>query len=445
MKTNKAIASSYQYHIRILFGVVLMSIFSFNPIAAGEDFIMNSNVLDPAIFTHDFYPILAWDPQHGWRQEIDQRKHGLSSIQECNFNIGGFVLPRDLPECEELGIKVIIAPDVPDILVWMREWKHLSDEEIDARVKTMVDSAGDSPVVAGYFLTDEPGATCFPALGKAVSAVRKYAPGKLAYINLFPGYATIGAPDQSQLETESFTEYIERYVDEVNPQFISYDNYIVQYSNDLVIEERVPAYFSDLIEIRRIAIENGLPFWNIVSSNQIRPFTTIPSPANLRFQAYTTLAAGYRGLTWFTYYAHGYGYAPIGPDGEKNITWTYLQAVNHEVKTLGPLMNQLESSGLYFTSPAIAPNLPEGPGNVIETVESDVPLMVGEFVHEDGTAYAMIVNLSLEKSAKLIPMRDGEAVEGVYFSPQDGRPLPINYDRGLWVVAGQGVLIKPEL
>ncbi len=444
MKKNLTKSAYYENQIWLLIWVVLMSAVSFNLFAVGEDTGMNSNILDSAIFTNDFYPILAWDPQHGWRQEIDQRKNGLASIQDCNFNLGGFVLPRDLPECEELGLKVIMAPDVPDILVWMREWKHLSDEEIDARVKTMVDSAGDSPAVAGYFLTDEPGATCFPALGKAVNAVRKYAPGKLAYINLFPGYATIGAPDQSQLETESFTEYLERFVEDVKPQFISYDNYMVQYSNDLVIKERIPVYFNDLIEVRRVAMKHGLPFWNIVSSNQIRPFTTIPSPANLRFQAYTTLAAGYRGLTWFTYYARGYGYAPIGTDGEKNITWTYLQAVNHEVKALGPIMNKLDSTGLYFTSPAIAPNLPEGPGIIIETVESDVPLMVGEFKHEDGSAYAMIVNLSLEKSAKLIPMRDGEAVEGVYFSPHDGRPLPINYDHGLWVVAGQGVLIRPE-
>ncbi len=421
----------------------LVCFFGTVPCAAGEENIMNGNTLDPAIFTQDFYPVLTWDPQHGWKQDTKEHKHGLASIQACNFTLGGFVLPRDLPECERLGLKVLMAPDVPDLGIWMREWKQLSDEEIDARVKAYVESAGDSPAVAGFFLTDEPGASAFSALGKAVAAVKKYAPGKLAYINLFPGYATIGAPDQSQLETKSFTEYLERYVAEVNPQFISYDDYQVQYSNDLVMKNRVTVYFRDLLEVRRVAMKHGLPFWNIVSSNQIRPFTTIPSPANLRFQAYTTLAAGYSGLTWYTYYSRGYGYAPIAPDGEKNVTWNYLRAVNHEVKALGPLMNRLTSTGVYFTKPAFVPKGPTLPGHFIESVECDVPLMVGEFVHDDGTPYAMVVNLSLARSARVTPMHGGEAVKGVCFSAQDGRPLPIDYDHGLWLIAGQGVLIRP--
>jgi hypothetical protein len=51
-------------------------------------------------------------------------------------------------------------------------------------------------------------------------------------------------------------------------------------------------YYRDLIEVGRVASKHGLPFWNVVASNQIRNFTPIPSPANLAFQAYTTLAAG---------------------------------------------------------------------------------------------------------------------------------------------------------
>src|ERR1700722_8773820 len=106
---------------------------------------------------------------------------------------------------------------------------------------------------------DELGAGDFPALAKAVAAVKKYAPGKLAYINLFPDYATLGARDASQLEAASYTEYLERFVNEVHPQMISYDNYKVQFGNDLKNGAETADYYHNLLEVRRVAREHHLP------------------------------------------------------------------------------------------------------------------------------------------------------------------------------------------
>ncbi len=50
----------------------------------------------------------------------------------------------------------------------------------------------------------------YPQLAAAVAAVKKYA-GKLAYINLLPDYTTLGA-NLSQLGTESYSDYLERFV-----------------------------------------------------------------------------------------------------------------------------------------------------------------------------------------------------------------------------------------
>ena len=248
-----------------------------------------------------FFPIMPWDPLYGWKRPSVDHRHGLESMADCDFTVGGFVKAADLRKAKQFGLKVLIFPDVEDAGSWTREWKKLSDSEIDARVKSLIKNSAHNDTVLGYFIMDEPGASSFPALAKAVAAVKKYAPGKLAYINLFPGYATIGAPDQSQLETPSFTEYLERFVREVKPQILSYDDYMVQYSMDMTKPgPAVARYYNDLMEVRRVAQEHNLPFWNIVSSNQIRPNTTVPSPANLSFQAYTTLAAGGRGVTYLS-------------------------------------------------------------------------------------------------------------------------------------------------
>ena len=132
-------------------------------------------------FTHDpgLYPILPWDTLHGWNKPDRNPKHGLESISECDFTLGGFVKPEDLPLCEKLGLAAIMAPVEGD-QPWFGEWRKLKDDEIDRRVNLMVEKTAQSKALLGYFLMDEPGAPSFPALAKAVAAVKKYAPGKLA-------------------------------------------------------------------------------------------------------------------------------------------------------------------------------------------------------------------------------------------------------------------------
>jgi len=90
-------------------------------------------------------------------------------------------------------------------------------------------------------------------------------------------------------------------------------------------------------------------------------------------------------------------------------------------------------------------------GRLIQNVQSKAsprgfsdtkpPLMVGEFVGDDAD-YAMIVNLSLERSANVLP-RTRTAVKDIrVVSPEDGRLTPLDATNGLWLVAGQGALLR---
>lgn len=397
------------------------------------------------ITSAECFPILPWDPYHGWNKPwVEPRENGLESIAACRFNMAGFVLPRDLKRCAKLGLGAIVLPSESAFtnFNYLQEWQKLPDAEIERRVKAMVRSAGSSPAVMGYFIMDEPGVTDFPALAKAVAAVKKHAPGKLAYINLFPDYATLGAPDRSQLGTPNYTEYLERFVTEVNPQAISYDNYMVQYSDDLKDPAKAASYYRNLLEVRRVAQKYQLPCLNIVCCNQIRPGTPVPSPANLLFQAYTTLAAGYRGVTWYDYYGPGYKYTPINSSGARTLTWVYLHAVNAQIATLAPIMSRLRSTGVFFSAPPPADALPLLPGKMVEAVTCASPVMVGEFKHNNGDSYAMVVNLSLANSASftLKLHRPGAALQVV--SAVDGSLAVFDEKAGLWLVPGQGALLR---
>jgi hypothetical protein len=379
----------------------------------------------------DFFPIMPWEIQPEKQALLDEPGHGIDSLRACGFNTVAFVRPNQLERVERTGMRAIVGRS-GDLRV---NWRAMSDKAIFDRVKGLVDESGESDALIGYFLADEPGISEFPALGKAVAAVKQFAPGKLAYINLYPNYAS-----PSQLDTKNYAEYLERYVAEVKPQFISYDNYNVQYSMDLTGRARAAEYYTNLLQVRRVAIKHGLQFWNAVSSNQIRPHTTVPSPANLLMQAYTTLAAGARGLTWFTYYAGRYEYAPIDKAGNRTATWSYLKMVNDQVRGLTPILIRLRSTGVYFTSPRPTTGLPRLPGKLVKSIKSPTAVMVGEFSGAGNEKFVMVVNLSLERSAKVIVKARAKRIARV--SPVDRSLAPLAKDGSLWLPAGQGMLLK---
>lgn len=389
---------------------------------------------------------MTWDPQHGWAKPFTNNPvNGLEAIAECNFNVAGFVFPKDLAKCKKLGLGGILLPTENDFTNFesFRNWSKMSDAEVDRRIKRLVHEAGSSPAFKGIFIVDEPHVREFSGLAKAVAAVKKYAPGKLAYINLFPDYATLGAPDTSQLGTSSYTEYLERFVNEVHPQAISYDNYMVEFSDDLKNSGTAASYYRNLLEVRRVAQKYHLPFLNIVTSNQIRPETPIPSPQNLLFHAYTTLAAGYRGVTWYTFYSRGYHYAPIDNDGNRTLTYEYLKEVNRQVATLAPILCRTESTGVFFTKPAPVEGLPLLPGKLVASVSSATPMMIGEFSSADRKSYAMVVNLSLASTAHLkIAANGGKRFSLV--SAVDRSTSAYDVKNGLFLNAGQGMLLKFE-
>ena len=123
----------------------------------------------------DFFPILPWDPYHGWHKPfVERRPNGLESIADCHFNMAGFVQPRDLRRCEKLHLGAIVLPSDGDSTspAYHPKWKKLSEEEIERRIEQIIRAAGKSPAIKGYFIMDEPGVADFPALGKAVAAVK---------------------------------------------------------------------------------------------------------------------------------------------------------------------------------------------------------------------------------------------------------------------------------
>ena len=438
--------------------------------------------LEPYRAPEGFFPIFPWDHTANWVGSFQSLEEGFKSMAECSCTLSSFVDDeRGVQAAKENGLKCIyeIRLDPSDKSDGNRrgsfETRNLTEEEIqeqianlDLVIKERVESTKDDPDVIGYYLCDEPGAYHFRLLGTAVAAVKKYAPGKLAYINLYPGYAsTIGADVDSQLGTHTFREYLERFVQEVKPQFISYDNYMIEYSDDLRNIGRGVSHFVDLFEIRDVAQKYELPFWYIGSSLNIMEESSPPSPMRYAYQMYTALAAGAEGITWFLYYPPEPEWrdGPVDDQEGKTVYWLYMREINEQMKALGTYLLAYKNAACGMTplyTPEEAPNLPQFPAlpdNVLKNVgikfsgnastfESEPKLMIGEFKQKEGeNVAALAVNLNISISERIyFELPDGYKTLKVV-SPIDGSETVVADEQlkdGFWILPGHGKLFVFE-
>ncbi len=375
----------------------------------------------PARVSPEDFAILAW--------RVNGDAEALRDVYDCGFNVAGFVTPGDLDTVAAAGLQGVISY-VPT---------HVDDRKVDqddasiARdVKALVDQTAKHPATYAYYVRDEPNARMFPVLGRFVAAFQQASPAARPFINLFPNYAS-----REQLGTETYEEYLEQYVKTVKPPFVSYDHYALMDDGTLR-----SGYFENLEAVRAVSMAHRLPFWNIVLSTAHFNYAE-PTPGGLRFQAYTTLAYGGRGICYFTYnspISGNYRLGPIDQFGHKTPTWDMLRNVNLQIHALAPTMIKLRSVGVFHH-----PDVPAGCRALAESkyvaeLSGAGRFVVGEFEGPDGTPYVMVVNKDLQTSTPF----------GLRFR-QDGNILQTNSYTGQtsewagennWLAAGQGMLLS---
>jgi hypothetical protein len=187
-----------------------------------------------------------------------------------------------------------------------------------------------------------------------------------------------------------------------------------------------------------------LEFWNIVLSVAHFNYQEVTA-ADLRFEAYTTLAYGARGLAYFTYFAQpvgNYRGAPVDQFGNETPTWHHMRNVNLQVQRLGPTLLELSSDADYHIG--TVPSGCQGPStNSVVTQIGGKNFLVAEFTHQDGSRYVFVVNKDLAKSRPCWPQFRNAPKRLRHLSPYTGALTPFEGEY-IWLAPGQGVLLKPE-
>ena len=149
-------------------------------------------------FVQDRFAIGSWvEPPFDTKADARYKEMAEAGFNTVLAGFSGVESTAFLEVMKHYGLKALLWPKGEDPVSWP-----------------------DTPQVWGYSLQDEPNASDFSKLGQRVAAIRQQRPGKLAYINLFPDYASAG-----QLGAPTYEDYLTRFQKEVNVDVLSMDHY----------------------------------------------------------------------------------------------------------------------------------------------------------------------------------------------------------------------------
>ncbi len=355
--------------------------------------------LEGAPFVQDRFAIGFWvDPPMDERGDERYRE-----IAEAHFTlvIGGFgartreQVTRQVALCEKYNLRCLIK----------RAWDDPSQ-------------LPDSPAVWGYMIRDEPPAGDFAKLREQCDAIRKVRPGKVCYINLLPNYA-----NAKQLGTTTYEEHVRRFVDVVEPTVLSMDHYPTMRPD----RDTRDAYCRNLEVLRVEALRKGIPFWNFFNTMPFGPHLD-PTEAQLRWQIFTSIAYGAKGVLYFCYYtplSHEFpkGGAIIRRDGLRTRHYDQAKRINAVIRRLGPTLMKLTSTGVRrVPRNAHATELLAGTG--IDAITKG-NYLVGTFRHDDGRRAVMLNNDDFAYVAWPTVTFDVPAAKVVEVCPKTGKQVPL--------------------
>lgn len=411
----------YLFFIRTVFLLIVLLSFLVGNISWGEEFII----------TYWCGPPL--------KETTEQR---YKEVKEAGFNIafvsidGAFKKEdnlRLLDIASKVGLKCIIADqrlswDLPT----KQDWQKILDE--------IIQDYTSHPALFGYFLMDEPNSAHFPNLGKLVAYIREKDPKRIAYINLFPDYAT-----PEQLGTPTYREHVQQFIKLVKPQIVSYDYYTFLQGGDR------ETFFDNLQVVREESQKAGLPFMVIIQLLTHGPYRDL-TKGEIAWQAFNSLAYGAKGISYFTYWT-----PPDDPvwhcrngiittEGERTAHYEAVKEINQQVKALGDFLYNLKSINAYHIGKIPKGGKPLPQGTPISDVEGG-DATLGFFKDASGTYYCLLVNMDYRNHRELKVYAKGNKLQIFNTRTRKWQMLKPENENGrkcvkLSLSAGGAVLLK---
>lgn len=391
---------------------------------------------------------------YGPTDEFTVKDEVIADMAACGFTLAQtwFHEPEVTKKALELMKKYGLRASVTD-----KRLKKLCQEneldKVDEVVKQVVDDFAEFDNVVEWDIYDEPTNALFPVLKKIVEAFRRYAPHTQTVINLFPNYA-----QPHQLGDIDYNSHLDHFIEQVDPDFLSYDNYHFvgresrnKYNLNSAVneremlirlaaeqtEDRKELFFENIELIRKKGLENGLRQMLIVLLSEHGSYRNL-TRAELLWEVNMCLVYGFGRISYFTYWRPEeddfwhYDNAICDRDGSKMQHYYDVQANNKKIYPIGCHLFNTRSSAVFHVGTPESGTTAFTGFDAIKEIEGE-NAVIGFF--EDGSVY--LVNRDYQKSNTLTlhsekPMTvfdNGEFVAG-------GCDLTVTLE------AGDGILFK---
>jgi hypothetical protein len=345
------------------------------------------------------FPILAW-----WSiPESETSVERYKELKESGINrsLTPFSNIKEVEKALDAAFKagVKLQPTCPEL-----------KSETEKTVKRLM----NHPALAGYNLMDEPSMRDFVELGKWVRTIQSIDNKHYCYINLLPGSTR-----------ESYTQYVDSFVNTVPVSFISFDCYpIVNTGSEYKLKDQ---WYENLEVIAAESKKSGKPFWAFALTTAHWNYP-IPTVGEIKLQIYSNLAYGAQGLEYFTYWTPEQGrdadfhHGPIGLDWKRTEVFDHIKLINNEIQGLAGVFLDAHLVSVYHTGKA-RPNgtryvdkLPEHI-KVLETSDGGAIISVLE---KENRQFLVIVNRDFQHPMKLTISTDNDVMKVL----KDGKLVP---------------------
>ena len=257
-----------------------------------------------------------------------------------------------LKKCEEYNIGIFVND------ARLRDSSDNAISKIRERVSEyyMYDSC------LGVHMTDEPLANRFDDIAKIYRAYDELGiDNKYLYTNMLGASNSTNYNYSGDTSLMNYEEYLNLYLEKVQPKFLSYDHYLFKKQNDSIMNS---AYFTSLSIVREFANANKIPFWVFVQAGgqheeyEIETKPVFPNEAEMLWNVNTSLAYGAKSIQYFTFLQpKQFTYAlngerdytrngMVGAMGNINEWYYYAQKANKQIAAIDHVLMNAASMGI---------------------------------------------------------------------------------------------------
>jgi len=298
-----------------------------------------------------------------------------------------------LSYCDKYGVECIVY-----------DTRIYDNEDIDIGALTREYSA--FPSFVGNMIKDEPGVEELPHIRRLYDKFRAQTPGKDAYINLLPMYASAaqlkyGAGVQSidyyDTPNTTYGEHLDAYCRMFDTPYICVDVYPCRTAPDGITRTIYPGYLENLSQIAHFCRKYDRQLWIMVQSLVWYAGATPPDETDLRWQFYTVMAFGAQAIFHYCL-ATPPGHTPglLTDEGKKSDLYYPAQRFHRYLKSIEDIYLSYRNIGAFSVN-----STPETPYlefaeqltdfAPLAALQTEDQLLAGCFEAREGSGWAMVL------------------------------------------------------